>query len=60
METQKWFSLNNKEQKTIHLYFKQTGKVKVSASEKEGGKWIGANCRAYRIIDGIRFIGEFG
>jgi len=29
-----------------------TGKVEVTASEKEGGKWIGANCRAYKIIDG--------
>ena len=30
----------------------QTGTVEVSASEKEGGKWIDAGCRAYKIIDG--------
>ena len=47
METQKQFSLDDKEQKTIHLYFKQTGKVKVSASEKEGGKWIDASCQIF-------------
>ena len=47
MKTQKQFNLADKEQKNIHLYFKQTGKVKVSASEKEGGKWIDGNCRLH-------------
>ncbi len=47
MKTQKSFGVRNKEKQKIHLYFKQTGKVKVSASEKEGGKWISASCRIY-------------
>jgi hypothetical protein len=29
-----------------------TGKVAVTASEKEDGKWIDAGCRAYRVVDG--------
>ncbi len=29
-----------------------TGKVEVTASEKEGGKWVKANCYAYKVIDG--------
>ena len=31
----------------VDVLFGQTGKVFVSASEKEGGKWINANCRIY-------------
>ncbi len=31
----------------VHIIFGQTGKVFVSASEKEGGKWINAECRIY-------------
>ena len=30
----------------------QTGKIEASASEKEGGRWINAGCRAYKIVDG--------
>jgi Ca-activated chloride channel family protein len=52
MKTQKQFTLAHKAKKSLHLYFKQTGKVEVSASEKEDGKWIDAGCRAYRVIDG--------
>ena len=36
----------------VAVIFKQTGKVEVTASEKEGGKLIKANCKAYKIIDG--------
>ncbi len=31
----------------VHIVFGQIGKVFVSASEKEGGKWINAECRIY-------------
>jgi Ca-activated chloride channel family protein len=31
----------------VHVVMGETGKVEVSASEKEGGKWISAYCRAY-------------
>ncbi|WP_297525022.1 VWA domain-containing protein, partial [Sulfurovum sp.] len=41
------FTLANKEEKTLHLFFRQTGNVEVTASEKEGGKWIDAGCRLY-------------
>ena len=47
MQTKKEFTLKDEEQKILHLYFTQTGNVEVTASEKEGGKWIAASCRAY-------------
>ena len=52
MKTEKIFSLKNKETKTFHLYFKRTGVVEVTASEKEGGKWVNAAARIYKVIYG--------
>jgi hypothetical protein len=52
MKTQKQFTLLHKAKRSLHLYFKQTGKVEVTASEKEDGKWIDAACRIYRVSDG--------
>ena len=52
MKTQKRFTVEHKKEKTLHLFFRQTGKVAVTASEKEGGKWVDASCRIYRVIDG--------
>jgi Ca-activated chloride channel family protein len=52
MKVQKRFTLNNKEKKSIHLYFKQTGKAEISASEKEGGKWVEAFHDIYTVEDG--------
>ena len=52
MKIQKQFTLLHKAKKSLHLYFKQTGKVEVTASEKEDGKWIDAACRIYRVVDG--------
>ena len=46
MKVQKKISLGNREKKTIHLYFRQTGKVEISASETEDGKWV----EAYHVI----------
>jgi Ca-activated chloride channel family protein len=43
MQTQKQFSLTNKETKSIHLYFKQTSRIETSASETDGGKWVDAS-----------------
>ena len=54
MKVEKKFSLSNKEEKVLHLYFKATGKVEISASEKEGGKWIEAYHRIYKVVDGIK------
>ena len=31
----------------LHVVMGQTGKVSVTASESEGGKWVSANCRIY-------------
>ena len=52
MKTEKRFSLSDKETKTFHLYFNRTGIVEVTASEKEGGKWVNASARVYKVIDG--------
>ncbi len=52
MKTQKKFSISDREEKSIHLYFKQTGKVEVTASETKEGKWIATSSRAYKVIDG--------
>ncbi len=32
----------------------QTGEIEISASEKEGGKWIKAYHRIYKVIDGVK------
>ena len=40
MKTKKSFSIKDKEKKKIHVYFKQTGKVEITGSEKEGGKLV--------------------
>ena len=53
MKMQKQFVLKNKEKKVLHLYFKQTGKVEITASETEGGKWVEA-----RIGNSINEEGE--
>ncbi len=52
MKKEKRFVLTNKEKKVLHIFFKSTGKVEVTASEKEGGKWVDASCIAYKVIDG--------
>ncbi len=44
MTAKKQITLGNKEKKSIHLYFKQTGQVYATASETEGGKLVDASC----------------
>jgi hypothetical protein len=46
------FEIKSGEMAKVHVVMGETGKVAVTASEKEGGKWIEANCRAYKVIDG--------
>ena len=41
------FEVKAGETTKVHVVMGQTGKVEVSASESEGGKWIDADCRAY-------------
>jgi len=41
------FEIKAGEVTKIHVVMGQTGKVSVTASESEGGKWISANCRIY-------------
>lgn len=41
------FEIKAGETTKVHVVFGQTGKVYVSASEKEGGKWLNANCYIY-------------
>ena len=36
----------------IHVVMGETGSVEISASEKEGGKWIGAYNRIHKLEDG--------
>jgi len=52
MKTQKQFVLGNKEKKVLHLYFKQTNKVYITATETEGGKWIEAYHEIHKKEDG--------
>jgi Ca-activated chloride channel family protein len=54
MNTEQHFSLKDREKKSLHLYFRQTGTVAVSASETEGGKWIQAEIREIRDAEGER------
>jgi len=44
------FEVKPGETTKVHLVMGQTGTVEVSASEKEGGKWIAASCRAYNEV----------
>ena len=46
------FEVKAGETTKVHVVMGSTGKVEVSASEKEDGKWINAGCRAYRLVDG--------
>ena len=32
----------------------QTGEIEISASEKEGGKWIEGLPRIYKVVDGVK------
>ncbi|SFV57075.1 Von Willebrand factor type A domain protein [hydrothermal vent metagenome] len=36
----------------LNIVMGQTGKVEISATEKEGGKWIKAYHRIYKVVDG--------
>jgi len=54
MKTQRRFSLKDREKKSLHLYFRQTGVVAISASETEGGKWVQADIREIRDAEGER------
>jgi hypothetical protein len=48
------FSIKPQEKTTLHIIMGQTGEVEVSASEKEGGKWVEAYHRIYSTIDGVK------
>jgi len=37
---------------SLHIVMGETGKVEISATEKEGGKWIKAYHRIYKVVDG--------
>ena len=52
MKTERKFTLKNKERKTLHLFFTQTGTIETSASETDGGKWVGASHAVYVDDDG--------
>ena len=51
---EKTFELTSGEVKKVHITFEQTGKVEISASEKEGGKWIEAYHRIFKVVDGVK------
>ena len=46
------FEIKSGETAKVHVVMGSTGKVEVTASEKEDGKWIDAACRIYRVVDG--------
>ncbi|CAA6825268.1 MAG: Unknown protein [uncultured Sulfurovum sp.] len=46
------FEIKAGEVTKIHVVMGETGKLEISASEKEGGKWIGAYHSIYKMIDG--------
>ena len=48
------FEVRPGETTKIHVVMGQTGKVEISASEKEGGKWIKAYHRIYKVVDGVK------
>ena len=52
LQTERTFSLKNKETQTIHLSFSRTGTIETSASETEGGKWVRASHVVYENDDG--------
>ncbi len=43
---------DDKSIKKIHIVMNETGKVAITASEKEGGKWIEAFHNIYKVVDG--------
>ncbi len=48
------FEVKAGETTKVHVVMGQTGEIEISASEKEGGKWIQAYHRIYKVIDGVR------
>ncbi len=46
------FEIKSGEVTKLNIIMGQTGKVEISASEKEGGKWVRASHWIYPIIDG--------
>jgi Ca-activated chloride channel family protein len=51
-KVEKKFSLMSGEQKNLHIIFKPTNKIEITASETQGGKWISAIHYIYNIVDG--------
>ena len=46
------FELKSGEVTKLHIIMGQTGTVEITASEKEGSKWVDAACRVYKMVDG--------
>lgn len=46
------FEITAGETKKIHINMGETGKVEITASEKEGSKWVKAYHYVYKIVDG--------
>jgi Ca-activated chloride channel family protein len=46
------FEIKAGEVTNLHIIMGETGKVEITASEKEGGRWIRAYHRIYKVVDG--------
>ncbi len=48
------FEIKAGEVTKLQVVMGQTGTIEISASEKEGGKWVKAYHRIYKVIDGVK------
>ena len=46
------FEIKSGEVTKINIVMGETGKIEVTASEKEGGKWVKATHNIYKVVDG--------